>query len=551
MLILSPGEIGTFEFIFNRNGSFYDPTAGATPNDILISIYRGDLGAGSIIDGPFSFLYQDESSESNLITKSVDAVVYYGDYGSDPSENNSNLDVVKFSLEYSVPENLFPGNYSVVATTYYDFEVIQFTGQFQVPQSSASISSVYPSGQKELTKSFVPAFSTMDQYSTNSIVLIGHADGIPINTIVRIASVQEAIDLLKADFTSPLLRGIFDAYAAGARDIYICATAPMKEYIENVDSRLENLPIYSFDDATPVLMNFYQRYYDRLQDTYKVLRELDYLDMIVPLEASMINTGSIDFTTQLGIHCQDFFDLTGHVQLGVIGSRNNGITLSGISLIESNQNFTNKYTMFDSDNQIIGDMGRFIIPIYGELIMNHSFLNITYVSTGAAVMAAMISSNPVNESLIRKRVSSAFGLTGISLTQSQVDSLDHLGVNTFTRGTRSRRGNNYEIYISNDNTMAHSTSNYRKVPQIRLVSMLINEIKSLTSNTVSRFSEQKASDDVRQMLTYLRNNGIILDFSLEAYSDKYEKGKMYFDISVTSTLGLKKISFNIAAGQGA
>jgi hypothetical protein len=551
MLILKPGQTGTFEFIFNINGSFYDPTEGATPNDVLISVYRGDLGSGAIVDGPFSYLYQDESKDVNIITKIENNTIYYGDYGADPSENSSSLNVVKFSLAYSIPENIFPGNYSVVATTYYQSEVIQYTGQFQVPESSTSISSVYPSGQKELTKSFVPAFDTMDQYSTNSMVLIGHADGIPINSVVRIASIQEAIDLLKADFNSPLLRGIFDAYASGARDIYICAAAPMREYVQDVNLRLQPLPTYAFSDATPLTMNFYQRYYDRLSESYNTLRELDYIDMVVPLETSIVNTGSIDFITQLGLHCQDFFDLTGHVQLGVIGSRDNGITPSGIDLIKSNQNFIDKYTMFDPEGQIIGDMGRFIIPIYGELIMNHSFLNITYVSTGAAVMAAMISSNPVNESLIRKRVSSAFGLTGITLTQKQVDELDALGVNTFTRGTRSRRGNNYQIYITNDNTMADSTSNYRKVPQIRLVSMLINEIRALTSNTVSRFSSQKASDDVRQMLTFLQNNGIILDFSLEAFSDSFDKGKMYFDISVTSTLGLKKISFNIAAGQGA
>lgn len=551
MMILSPGETGVFEFIFNVNGSFYDPTSSATPNDVLISVYRGDLGAGAIIDGPYSFLYQDESIELNLITKIQNEITYYGDYGADPSENISLLNAVKFSFSYLVPANLFSGNYSVVATTYFDSEVIQYTGQFQVPQSTVSISSVYPSGQKELTKSFVPAFDTMDQYSTNSIVLVGHADGIPINTVVRISSIQEAIDLLKADFTSPLLRGVFDAYASGARDIYICAAAPMKEYIEDVGSRSDNLPIFSFDDATPVIMNFYQRYYERLKESYLVLRELEYIDMIVPLEASMINTGSIDFVTQLGMHCQDFFDLTGHIQLGVIGSRNDGISLAGIDLIKSNQNFIEKYTMFDLQGQIIGDMGRFIIPIYGELVMNHSFLNITYVSTGAAVMAAMISSSPVNESMIRKRVSSAFGVTGLTLTQTQVDELDALGVNTFTRGTRSRRGNNYEVFITNDNTMADSTSNYRKVPQIRLVSMIVNEIKALTSNTISRFSEQKATDDVRQMLNFLKNNGIILDFSLEAFSDSFEKGKMYFDIGVTSTLGLKKITFSISAGQGA
>ena len=137
------------------------------------------------------------------------------------------------------------------------------------------------------------------------------------------------------------------------------------------------------------------------------------------------------------------------------------------------------------------------------------------------------------------------------MNQSQVDRLDAIGVNSFTKSSRSRRGNNYEVYVTNDHTMASENSNYRKVPQIRLVSMVINEIKALTSNTISKFAGQKAVDDVRSMLSFLKNNGIILDYTLEAFFDSFEKGKMYFDISLVSTLGMRKISFSISAGQAA
>jgi hypothetical protein len=238
------------------------------------------------------------------------------------------------------------------------------------------------------------------------------------------------------------------------------------------------------------------------------------------------------------------------IQIGIIGSRNGGITSSDIDTLEADSRFINKYTMFDSENQIIGDMGRFVIPIYGELIMNHSFLTISYVSSGSAIYAGMLSSNPVNQSLIRKIVPSAFGLNGISLSQAQVNRLDSLGINTFTKNTRTRRGNSYQTYVTNDNTVAHSTSNYRKAPQIRLVSMLINEIRALTNNTIGKFAPQKASSDVQEMLQYLKSNGIIADFELESYMDSQIRGKMYFDVSVTSSLGLKKISFSISSGQG-
>lgn len=551
MLILSPGQVGIFEYIFNVGENYYDPTSGATPSDVLISVYRGDLGAGAIIDGPYSYLYQDVQSQSNYIQKNTDVIFYYGDYGNNPGENTGNLNVTKFSFYYTIPDNLYPGNYSVVATTYYENQVVQYTAQFQVPESGTTILAPYAPGQKELTKSFVPAFEQLEQYKTNSVALIGHADGLDPYTVVRISSIQEAIDLLNANFNSPLLKGVFDAYAAGARDIYICVAGPMSEYVDSLQDRLSPSPVYGRNDATPLMMNFYQRYFLRLNKVYEVLKNFDYIDIVVPLEATFINSGGVDFTTQLAMYCQEFHDLSGFIQIGVIGSRNGGIKIEDIDLLEQDSRFQYKYTMFDSNNQIAGDMGRFVVPIYGEVIMNHNFLNTTYTTSGAATMAGLMSANPVNESLIRKRAISVFGISGSALSQVDVDRLDALGINTFTKGVRSRRGNNYEIFISNDYTMAHRTSTFSKLPQIRLVSMVVNEIKALASNTISKFSSQKATEDVRAMLNFLKNNAIIRDYEMDAYVDSLEKGKMYFDISLTSTLGLRKISFSISAGQGA
>lgn len=557
MLILKNGQTGIFEFAFNEDGNFFDPTESATPSDVIISVYRGDLGSGAIIDGPYSYIFQgatpayfnSATPSNNYIEKTSDNIIYYGDYGSTPSI--STLDAKKFKFYYTIPNNLFPGNYSVVATTNYNLNVVQYTAHFQVPQDTTTISAKYPSGQKDITKAFVPAFERMEQYKTNSVILIGHGDGPSINDIIRINDVQEAIDLLKADFESPLLKGVIDAYSAGCRDIYICASAPMSEYVQDLDERLIRKATYAMNDATPLLMNFYERYYERLKETYSILLEHDYFDIIVPLETSFINTGNIDFLTQLATHCRDFHNLSGMIQIGIIGTRSNGIKESDITVFENSSIFQNKYTMFDENNQIIGDMGRFIIPVYGELVMNHSFLTTSHVASGSAVYAGMLSANPVNQSLIRKNLPSVFGLSGVTLNQDQVDRLDALGINTFTRNTRSRRGNTYQIYITNDNTLAHNTSNYRKAPQIRLVSMLINEIRALTTDTIGKFATQKAVSDVRIMLDFLKKNGIISDYQMEAYMDGQVKGKLYFDISVLSSLGLKKISFLISAGQGA
>ena len=551
MLILSPGQTGNFEFIFNQNGNFYDPTSGATPSDVIISVYRGDFAAGATIDGPYSFLQQNVDSAGNYIEKTSNNTFYYGDYGDIPGENISSYDVTKFIFHYTIPENLFQGNYSVVATTYDGANIFQYTAQFQVPQGSMNIVGSYAGGTKELSTSYRPSFQPLEQYKTNSILLIGHSDALEINAPMRIGSIQEGIDLLKADFNSPLLRGIFDAYACGARDIYICSAAPMKEYVAITGDRLNTMPSHSYEDATPVLMNFYQKYYDRLEQTYSSLERYDNIDIIVPLEASIIGTGDVDFTTQLATHCQNFHDETGAIMLGVIGSRSDGINSGNIEIFESDINFTEKYTMYNPDNSIAGDMGKFVIPIYGEIIINHNFLNISYTSSAAASVAGLLSETPVNQSLIRKKIPSAFGLSGVNLSQAEVDRLDALGVNTLIRNNRSRRGNSYEIYLTNDHTMANSSSVYAKAPQMRLISMIINEIRALGDNSISRFSAQKLIEDVKKMLEFLKVNNIIREYDLQAYADSLVKGKIYFDINLTSSVGLRKISFSISSGQGA
>ena len=551
MLILSPGQTGNFEFIFSQNGNFYDPTSGATPSDVIVSIYRGDFGSGATIDGPFSYLQQEANPTGNYIEKSSNNTFYYGDYGDIPGQNISSYNLTKFIFHYTIPQNLFQGNYSVVATTYDGANIFQYTAQFQVPQGTMNIVGSYAGGEKELTTSYRPSFQPLEQYRTNSILLIGHSDALDMNAPMRISSIQEAIDLLKADFNSPLLRGIFDAYACGARDIYICSAAPMKEYVAITGDRLNIMPTHSYEDATPVLMNFYQKYYDRLGETYASLERYDNIDIIVPLEASIIGTGNVDFVTQLATHCQDFHDETGAIMLGVIGSRSDGINSSNIDIFEADINFTDKYTMYNPDNSIAGDMGKFVIPIYGEIIINHNFLNISYTSSAAASVAGLLSETAVNQSLIRKKIPSAFGLSGTNLSQAEVDRLDALGVNTLTRNNRSRRGNSYEIYLSNDNTMAHPSSVYAKAPQMRLISMVINEIRALGDNSISRFSAQKLIEDVKKMLQFLKTNNIIRDYALEAYADSIVKGKIYFDINLTSSLGLRKISFSISSGQGA
>jgi hypothetical protein len=273
--------------------------------------------------------------------------------------------------------------------------------------------------------------------------------------------------------------------------------------------------------------------------------------MIVPLETSIMNVGSTDFVSQLAQYCNSFHNETGFVQIGIIGSRSNGVKDSDISVLESNSIFKNKFTTYDNNNQMSSDIGRFIIPIYGEINFDHTGFPISYAGTAAASFAGTLSNTPVYNGMIRKRINSAYSLYGANLSGESLSRLDNLGINTVYRSRKANRGNPYEIYISNDYTLANKNSIFSKTPQIRLAAMVINEIKSIGYQSIGKFSNDKIISNVKLMLESILKAKAIRDYNFDAYADKYEKGVLVFDISLVSSLSLKNIKFSVSTGPGA
>lgn len=400
------------------------------------------------------------------------------------------------------------------------------------------------SGPNQPTKiSYRPMYDNLQPFSTNSILLVGHADNVQLNDVIKITSVQEAINILGADGKSPLLRGVLEAYNSGARDIYVCAAAPMSEYIDHTENRNVNLGFLG--------MSFYEKYYQRLATTYSVVKYYEFIDMIVPLEASIMNTGSVNFITQLATYLSDFHNQTGFVQIGIIGSRSNGIKDSDISILESNSLFRNKFTVKDSNNEIISDIGRFLIPVYGEINFSHTSFPTSYVGTAAAAYAGSLSTTPVYNAMIRKRLPASYSLYGSNLSTESLLKLDNLGINTVYRSRRANRGNPYEIYVSNDYTMAAKNSVFSKLAQVRLAAMVINEVKSIGYDSIGKFAYDSVTAKIRGMLDLLVASKVIRDYSLDAYADRYIKGSMIFQLTLVSTLNLKNIKFSVSAGPGA
>jgi hypothetical protein len=522
------GQFINFDFIFVAENNVYDPAILATPVDIYFSVRRGDYNSGPIVDGPFSFLRNNSDiSDKVSITRTGRG---------------------QYRFRYKIPSSLHEGVYTVFAQTSSNEIPISVSSSFVVKTDAVTLNPIVISNNSTSIVNYKATYEDLNRSNTNTVLLIGHADGIALNDIYKIRSIQSAVDLLGADLGSPLLRGVFDAYAAGARDIFIMAAAPMSEYVDKYEDRLVSSTIFNLNMATPNSITFYQRYYDRLAVTYNILKELDYIDYVVPLEASIIKTGGVDFVTQLASYCADFHNTTGFIQIGIIGSRSGGVKSEDINEIKANSVLVNKLTSYNLNGSILSDNGRFIVPIYGEVVSKHDQLKISYTSTLAASFAGLFAAMPLNMGLIRSRIPGALSVFGSDLTQYELQELDNLGINTVYRGKKTKRSVPYEVYTSNEYTLANKNSTLSKAAQMRLIASLVSRIKSVALEAIGKFGYDRVSDTVYKMLMQMKSNNIIIDYSFNIEVDPSDRGKLVFHISVLSALGLKRINFSLAAG---
>ena len=530
MLVLAKGQKAQFRFLFrDSDGTVYDPTSSATPVDISIYVLRGESGAGAVIDGPYLYLTQDPQATGNRIQK-----VASGEY----------------IFHYTVPENLYEYNYTVLARVNSTVKNISISSVFQVKSSTSTLAPGFVVAPKSSITNYRPTYKQLNKSNTSTLLLIGHADGIQLNYPVKIDSIQQAVDLLKADLNSPLLRGVLDAYSCGARDIMICASAPMTEYVDKYDNKHISTTLFNRDQATPSSRTFYEKYYERLQQTYQDIIDLDFVDIIVPLETSILNTGTVDFVTQLATYCSNFHNSTGHVQIGIIGSRSNGIKASDIDTMEQNSIFTNKFTIYDNaTGQISSDKGRYIFPVYGEMVFQHPQIKLSYVSNAAAAVAGMISAASIGKALIRTRIPGAMSLFGDDLTQPEYLRLENIGINTLYRGKKTRRAVPFEVYLTNEYTMAAQSSPFTKLAQMRLISLVASEITAVSHFDIMALDQ--IVFEAKQFLESLKTNSIINDYSFSVQTSETQRGVFIFEIGLLSALGLKRVDFSLAAGPGA
>lgn len=270
MLVLKPGESLEIPFIYKSGYDYVDPE-----DDIRIFLRRGSSGVGSIITGPHIYNLTLALASTPNLTQYFSEDIFLQRV----SQGN-------YLLKYKIPDNIFDGNYIVqISSKLNGIDDIK-EYNIQIKSSIRTSDTDYSMFGKQISVGARSKYQPVDQFNTNNILLIGHTDALVSYEITKIGSMQDAVNILRADVNSPLLRGVFDAYSCGARDIFIMSAGPMSEYVENVAER--NTKIHK--DDVNVTYSFYENYFNSLAKCYSLLEQYDFLDFIVPLEASMINT---------------------------------------------------------------------------------------------------------------------------------------------------------------------------------------------------------------------------------------------------------------------
>lgn len=529
MLILSAGESIEIPFVYRSGHTYIDPD-----DDIYVFLKRGHNTPGPIILGPLKYNISLINSASPSLKQNLDS-----------NTTLERLSTGSFVLKMILPVNLFEGMYTIQVSTTADelSDLREFNLQCKAPIQQPD--QEYSVSDKSIQIGSRSLYVDMGYSETNTIILIGHTSAMEPYSIYRITSMQDGINALRADMESPLLRGLLDAYSCGARDIYIMSAGYMNEYQPDISKR--NIKTYADSSATPNIYSFYELYYARLQKCYDIIKDYEFIDIIVPLETSIVSTENVNFVRQLADHCNSVQVVTGEVQLGVVGSRSVNSTDSDITeLISKDFNLLSETTQ---DGFITKDTGKYILLVYGECIFNHKQVQKTYSSSSAAAFASVLASTRVDYGLAKKQIPSAFAAANGGLSSLQAKQLSDVKINSITPAHRTRKGTPYNVRISGDLTMSIS-ENYADASNIRLVAMLIAEIQSMSFSSLGKFSHDKLIRSVDALLTSLKSGDIIRDYSFDAFADKLEKGKIYFNISLTSVRTLRSISFNVATGRG-
>jgi hypothetical protein len=384
-------------------------------------------------------------------------------------------------------------------------------------------------------------YGNMGRGLTDTICLIGHCDGLTINEPVRVTNMKEVVRMMQADPDSPLLRGLLEAYNSGAQDIVLVAAAPMIEYMPSIEDR--QTPMEEWGGK-----NFYENYYDRLEDTYTLLKEYDDYEIVVPLEAPFYDSGEVDFLTQLADFCESRFALVSQPAIGIIGTRTVDLNSQDVDAMVADERLLELDVNGDS---VFKSKGKFVVIAVGEGSFYHPQLTFSCTSSVAVAVAARMAILDYASSVTYKKLTQIVSLANKDLTKDQIKALSSNRLNAAIRttaGKRSRVTGGTEIVLATDNTLSPEGSDYWSVATLRIVSKVIKQIKLLGSRRIGTLGYAQLQKEIDNFLRYLTENRYLRDYDFNMYKSPFDMNAAVVEVSLTPYFQVREVTFQTTVG---
>ena len=380
-------------------------------------------------------------------------------------------------------------------------------------------------------------YQRMGTGETDRLFLVGHASGLEINEPYQVNNIQEAVNIIGGNSESPMVRALLEAYNTGARDIWLLAAAPENEYVpfdfNDVENRFTPRPEWGG-------LNFYERYAERLETTYAQLVQYDYPEIVVPIEAPFYDTRGVDFLTPLVNHCLESFENVSAPRIGIIGTRIVGRTSEDIDIMASDSRLGN----FDV-------AGKFCLVAVGEGVFNLPQMPFSHTSPVAVAAAATLARSSLAQGLTYQLLNTVVSVYGPEFTDAEIKTLAQARLNPIVRKQRGKRGFAYNSVLACDNTLTPEGSDYWSVVQMRLVSKVIQDIRTLGMRAMGTIDFVQFKSAVGDYLQGLLHSDVIRDYNLLIERDPFVQNKATVDVNLKPYFGVRELLFQVEVGPGA
>lgn len=448
------------------------------------------------------------------------------------------VDTGQYRVAFDVPEYLVPGQY-IAQWEFTDDENYSYAREtfFVIDPPVSAMDLLDP---PRTVGSIIEdkTYLDMGRGDTDTLVLIGHADGLTLNDPYHVGDMQEAINVLQADLDSPLLRALLEAYNGGARDIYLVAAAPMREYITTLPTRFDENEAWG--GAT-----FYERYAARLEYTYQILREYDTFDVIVPLEAPFYDAGGVDFYTPLVQLCADILTNTSNPPVGVIGTRYDTITDEQIT-----ENTEDPRLTAIHEDAALSAGGKMVIAAFGEVIVQQPFLPNVISGSANVAVGTYLASSSLSRGVSYSLLPNLQNIKGTHFTQDQITRLANARLNPVIKNSRGKRGAPFNVCLATDATQAPEGSDYWSVVQMRLVARVVRDVRNLGKQFIGTTEYALLKERVKIYFATLQRADYVRDYTFNIQHVAVT-GQVTIDIILWPRLGINDIRFAVRVGPNA